>query len=226
MSESSRIASHDVLRNRFTALWWRCASFGSTSDPEPLWRELVQHYSESHRHYHVLAHLVHCIDWHERSSACMDEPDAVEMALWFHDIIYQTPLQDNEMYSARLFRRRAGDSFPQGFTDRVCNYIIATIHGTPPADPSAAYVQDIDLSSLGRPWAEFLRDSTNIRKEFSTTPDAVYFTINHGFLGNLLRRERIYYTDFFYQHLEQAARENIRQYRHTLECEGLIRHQD
>ncbi len=226
MSEPSRIASHDVLRNRFTALWRRCTNFGSSSDPEPLWRELVRHYSESHRHYHVLAHLAHCIDWHERSSAGMDEPDAVEMALWFHDIIYQTPLQDNEMYSARLFRQRAGDSFPQEFTERVCNYIIATIHGTPPADPGAAYVQDIDLSSLGRPWAEFLCDSTSIRKEFSITPDAVYFTINHEFLGNLLRRERIYFTDFFYQHLEQAARENIRRYRHKLESEGLIRYQD
>ncbi len=224
MSRPSRIASHDVLRNRFTALWRRCASFGPGSDPEPLWRELVQHYSESHRHYHVLAHLAHCIEWHERSAAGMDEPDAVEMALWFHDIIYKTQLQDNEVYSARLFRQRAGDSFPPVFTDRVYEYIIATIHGMPPADTGAAYVQDIDLSSLGRPWAEFLHDSTNIRKEFSTIPDAVYYTINHRFLGNLLRRGRVYYTDFFHQRLEQAARENIRRYRHMLESKCRIGH--
>ncbi len=223
MSHPPHTSSTDELKKRFSALWNRCASDEMDSSPEDAWQELVRHYTESHRYYHVLAHLAYCMKWHEHSAAGMKEPDAVEMALWYHDIIYETRHKDNEQRSAQLFRLQAADCFPQAFIDRVCGYIINTDHGACPADQDAAYVQDIDLSSLGLPWAEFLRDSNNIRQEFSSLPDIDYYTANHGFLASLLRRERIYFTDFFHRLLEQAARANIGRYLNRLEDQGLIR---
>lgn len=220
MNDQSQISSPEVLRKRFTALWSRCA--GPDGEPQAVWKELEGHYGEAHRHYHVLAHLAHCLRWLDRCAANLHEPDTVEMALWFHDIIYRTEFKDNEARSARLFRERGDGLFPPGFTDRVCEFIMATVHDGRPGDSEAAYVVDIDLSSLGLPWNEFQRDSANIRKEFGLVPDNDYYGANHGFLSGLLRRERVYYTEYFHQRLERTARENIGRYLHKLEQEGLL----
>ncbi len=85
----------------YEAAWhqiWNCLGLG---DPDPaLLSALLARYSEPHRKYHTLEHLDAC----RRNFALVRDqathPSEVELALWFHDAIYEIP--------ARGIERRAG----------------------------------------------------------------------------------------------------------------------
>lgn len=85
------------MRNKnqqhWLALWQRIGAHG---DPHAVYNDLVTRYSESHRAYHTLAHIQHCLDEFEQVRHLIANPDAVELALWYHDAIYDTKAKDNE----------------------------------------------------------------------------------------------------------------------------------
>ena len=62
-------------------------------------RLIVAHYSEPHRHYHTLAHIVVC---QELLSATDHASLELRLAIVYHDIIYDTHRSDNEAESAKL----------------------------------------------------------------------------------------------------------------------------
>lgn len=82
----------------------RCCAFFGT--PE-IWPYLQAAYSENHRGYHTLRHLAELF---ATLAPYQDikEWAAVEMAIWFHDVIYSTQLEryaDNEALSAHALVR-------------------------------------------------------------------------------------------------------------------------
>ncbi len=222
MSDQRRSASFAGLRKRFIDFWQSCHGGRQRPHAEQLWAELSSCYAEPHRHYHVLGHLAHCLSWQQETAELMQQPDAVEMALWYHDIICLPRCQENEQQSMELFAERAKGLFDDAFIQAVNQGILATTHRSPPKDQTSAFVVDIDLSSLGMNWEDFLEDSANIRKEFTNTPGPGYYRANHAFLSSLINRGCIYYTDFYHQTLEQRAQENIERYLHKLESEGYL----
>ncbi len=209
-------------RARFIALWRRCPARGAGPDPSAVYDELRQHYNEPHRRYHTPAHLEHCLEQLEAARHSMHEPDAVEMALWFHDAIYEPAADDNERRSAELFAQRAGGCFEERFTRKVFDLIVITEHRTPPQGTDEKFMVDIDLSSIGLDWRIFRADSDAIRQEFSHLSDAEYYPVNARFLRSLLERPRLYFTDFFRDRYEQTARDNIERYLEELSDGGLI----
>ncbi len=204
--------SLNALKPRFHSLWDRCSRPANRIGPAIVWSELVQSYEEPWRHYHTAGHLCHCLQQLDLAAALMDDSAAVEIALWFHDIILLPDAADNEEKSAARFRHNAGDSFPPAFVERVSNMILATRHRDLPLEHDTRYLCDIDLSSLGSPWEEFLSDSTAVRAEQPGTADAPFLAAKVGFFNALLERPAIFLTDFFQARYEQSARENIRQY--------------
>jgi predicted metal-dependent HD superfamily phosphohydrolase len=101
---------------RFQALWKRCEA---PFDPRPVFENLCCRYSEPHRIYHRCTHLVHCFQQLDLAYRLIQDPDAVEMALWFHDAIYIPRSLENEKESAELFVRAAGDHFRPSFVRKV-----------------------------------------------------------------------------------------------------------
>ena len=93
--------------------------------------------------------------------------------------------------------------------EQVHRLIMATIHSSPPQLPDEKYVVDIDLSSFGLPWDEFIVDNRNVREEFPGLSDKEFALKNGGFLKSLLDRPSIYSTEFFRERLEATARENM-----------------
>ncbi len=191
---------------RFRALWKRC---GAPVDPSPVFEDLWCRYCEPHRIYHTSTHLVHCFQQLDLAYALIQDPDAVEMALWFHDAIYTPGSSENETESAELFVRAAEDHFRPSFVREVYELIIVTAHKELAQECNKQFVADIDLSSLGVDWEEFLRDTRALREEHADSSDAVYYVAHANFLNSILQRPRIFGTDFFYGRYEQRARENI-----------------
>lgn len=194
---------------RFTALWARTLSGDESTAAKTVYERLIELYGEPHRHYHTLNHIRHCLREFDRAAALMDDPDAVEMALWFHDAIYQPGAGDNERRSADLFRQWADGCVDPVFRQRVDDLVMATVHRELPGWRDAGFVVDIDLSSFGLPWETFERDGRLIRAEFPEVADDQYYRGHLRFLVALQDRPTVFSTEFFQQRYEEVARENL-----------------
>jgi predicted metal-dependent HD superfamily phosphohydrolase len=76
--------------------------------PDAVRGRLVARYSEPHRHYHTWSHVLSCLDARERIAPLA--PLEVDVALWFHDAIYDPRAHDNEDKSAALMLEELGDA--------------------------------------------------------------------------------------------------------------------
>ncbi len=203
--------SESVLdRERFKSLWARSRIDHRCGEAEAVFDEVVRLYSDASRHYHTPEHVAHCLRQFDAASPHMDEPDAVELAVWFHDVIYDIDADDNELRSAQLFGRLAGASMSPDLKRLVHELIMVTTHDGLPRTIDERFMVDIDLSSFGLPWDEFLRDSAAVRAEFGHVPDDAFYARQRDFMRRLLSRPSFCFTDFFRARHEDQARENIR----------------
>ena len=206
-------------RQRFESLWSRCIG----ADAAAVFDELDALYREPHRRYHSAAHIEHCLRQFDLAADRMDEPDAVEMALWFHDAIYDIPASENELRSAELFAARARGRGSERFRSSVHRLIMATTHlDPPPATLDESFIVDIDLSSFGLPWDEFLRDSRAVRAEHPHVPDSEFTPRQMKFLRSLAARPVFCFTEYFRDRHEARARRNIERLCARLETQGRI----
>lgn len=191
---------------RFTTLWHRCSS--APGDAVTVFDQLVARYAAPARHYHTLSHILHCLDALDGLPGFPSDRDALEMAVWFHDAVYQPGASDNEQRSAELFAID-GNALPAAFVQQVIRLILVTTHRNPPSAEDEAAMVDIDLSAFGLPWAEFIRDTRNVRAELTHVADADFFPSQARFLASLLARPRLYHTGHFHSRIEATARGNI-----------------
>jgi len=201
------IAPSSALQRRFTALWRSCSA-GSDGSAAVVWQTLARRYGEPHRHYHGMSHIAFCLGQLDLAAPMMDAAPVVELALWFHDAVYRPGDPANEAESAALFREHAGALDPSR-VESVATLILDTTHAQVPQTPDGLYMVDVDLASMGLPWARFVRDSEAIRKEQSDVPDAAYAKVQSAFLQALMARPSLYRTPFFQDRYEATARSNI-----------------
>jgi len=198
---------------RFRALWRRCLLDGASDDSAAIHQRLLDGYREPQRYYHTPQHIEHCLGWFDQCRSLVASPDALELAIWFHDVIYEPGNPDNEIRSAALYLQLSDSVHAQDTRGLVDLMIMATLHlGSELDDGDADYMVDIDLSSFGLPWKEFLRDSENLRREAAHLSDAEYQQKARAFHQSLRARDRFFYTDFFAERLEARAHENIERY--------------
>ncbi len=211
-----------MKEKRFISLWERCARGDANNRGAEIYRDLRQRYSEGHRRYHTPVHIAHCLKLFDLARDDMEEPDAVEMSIWFHDVIYDARAPDNEEKSAEYFVEVCGDEVEERFKSKVYNLIIVTIHKELPMTVDEKYMVDIDLSSFGLPWERFLKDSQAVREEFRHLNDEEFYPAQKQFLETLVERKYFCFTEFFRERHEKTARENIARYLKNLEQQGLV----
>jgi predicted metal-dependent HD superfamily phosphohydrolase len=184
---------------------------GAQGDPDPVYARLVARYSEPHRAYHNLAHIEHCLDEFESSRELATDANSIEMAIWYHDVVYDPRAKDNEQRSADVAVEVARDAkLPTAFTQRVADLILATRHIAPPSDPDAAILVDVDLSILGQPAERFDAYERQIRQEYDWVEAAAFAEGRGAILKSFLERAAIFSTPFFWDKYERQARENLK----------------
>ncbi len=192
---------------RWRELWGR---LGGDSDPEIPFSRLVEAYSEPHRAYHTLDHVRECLMEFDRARGCAQEPDEVEAALWFHDVVYVPGAADNERQSAYWAVEALTEAgVLPAVAHRVADLIMATRHTAPPAGRDARLVVDIDLSILGQPPEKFAAYERKIRREYGWVTEQTYRQARAKILESFLNRDAIYLTSFFRDLYETQARENV-----------------
>jgi predicted metal-dependent HD superfamily phosphohydrolase len=208
-NELRHLVRDSLLEARFAKLWGRCLLPGCVDNATSVLQGLSDRYTEPHRHYHDSGHLAHCLEQLDLAAGSLSAPDEVEMAIWFHDVINEPGQKDNEARSAEYFREAADGKMPADFIDRVVDLILVTTHRDAPLDADQRFICDIDLASFGCPWECFMRDTNAVKAEFTGSIED-YYRGKKAFLEQMLRRPRIFLTDFFNSRYEQQSRENIR----------------
>ena len=186
-------------------------ALGAQTVPGGLFNQLVRAYGETQRHYHTLQHLRECLANWEAASALARRPEEVELALWFHDAVYDPRRQDNEERSADWARAGVlAAGCEPSVADRVAALVLATAkHEAPADDPDTQLLLDIDLAILGAGPARFDEYERQVRAEYSHVDDAGWRAGRARVLAGFLARPRIYSIAAFHDALEQRARRNI-----------------
>src|SRR4051812_13175738 len=128
-------------QKQFEELWCR---IGAKGDAAAVFELLGSHYTDKRRAYHNLKHIESCLDELKNMRGRCENADAVEFALWFHDVIYDSKAKDNEEQSAWLARRIAREvKLPATFGARVQALILATKHAAVPEENDARIIVDI-----------------------------------------------------------------------------------
>jgi predicted metal-dependent HD superfamily phosphohydrolase len=177
-----------------------------------VFEQLCAKYSEPARKYHSLQHLSECLNHFERAQSLAARPAELEMALWFHDAIYELSRHDNEATSANWAEvelSRAGVSIESA--GRVKALIMATRHSAAPVGKDECLLVDIDLSILGAQQERFDEYEGQIREEYSFVPEPVFKQKRKEILASFLARPKIYSTQYFFESLESSARFNLAQ---------------
>jgi predicted metal-dependent HD superfamily phosphohydrolase len=192
---------------RWVKLW---REIGAKDDRHAVYQEFVSLYSEPHRHYHNLSHIAECLNEFETARNLAQQPLAVELAIWFHDAVYDTHAANNEEKSAELAQKRIADAKAGG---ELCASVFALVMSTKTHDPSlhpdAPLLVDIDLSILGKPEQRFWEYESQIRREYDWVPEGIFTTKRAEILEQFLGRERLYSTQQFFDRYEKQARANL-----------------
>ncbi|MFO1392209.1 MAG: TIR domain-containing protein [Steroidobacteraceae bacterium] len=209
--DHSRVGTEGLLLQDFTALWRRVSGCGELA-AESARRAVFDRYREPARRYHTLAHIRHCLEQADLAAAELPNADALRLAIWFHDVVYEPAATDNEARSAEQFRALAAAFLPDALIEDVARLVLVTRYGETPGRDDEAYMHDIDYSSFGLPWDEFLQDSLAVRAERPDLADAEFAGPHSRFLEDLLGRDTLYCTQFFRSRYEGVARANIARY--------------
>lgn len=206
MPDTPRSGSDFDLGDRFTGLM---ARLRLAPQADGVYRLLTGCYSEAGRHYHDLEHVRRCLARLDEVGELLRDADAAELALWFHDAVYDPAADDNELRSAFLFDRHLGIHLPTQRADDVHAMIMATAHAGGDRSGDALYVADIDLAGCAASWRDFLQAARLRRRECRHLTNARFEREMRGLLERLLSRPSIYLTDHFRDTCEQQARRNI-----------------
>jgi predicted metal-dependent HD superfamily phosphohydrolase len=194
----------------FTLQRWSALSriVGIHRDSKEAFRDLERHYCEAHRHYHNPRHIDECLQEFDLARGEAANPVALELAIWFHDVIYDPHANDNEERSAKLTIERL-HQVSKDLAGEVHDLILTTKTHTPGTVQDAALLIDIDLSILGKPDERFAEYEVGIRKEYAWVPINVYREKRSEILRGFLNRDRIYTMKYFYDRYEACTRRNI-----------------
>jgi predicted metal-dependent HD superfamily phosphohydrolase len=189
------------------------ASWRALDAPAPgadAFAALRTRYAEPHRAYHTMRHLEECFGHWLAVRGQAERPGEAELALWYHDAVYDTHRDDNEARSAALARDAlAGAGLAPSVAGRVEALILATRHDGTPLAGDAALVADVDLAILAAPAARFDEYERQVRTEYAWVPQPIFRSKRRTILEAFLARDHIYWSATFRGSSEDAARANL-----------------
>lgn len=199
------------MKANFLELWKRVG--GEPGAGLAAFEELAALYGEEGRFYHNLAHIEFALNELSRVEEHFGPRPAVEMALWYHDAVYDVRAKENELKSALMAKdtlMRGGAS--EEFSSQVYRLILATAHGETEEEIGEAesLIIDLDLAILGQNDELYRSYTEKIRQEYAYLEDDTYKRGRRAVLEDFLRRASIYRLALFRECYEERARFNLR----------------
>ena len=189
--------------------------------------EFIARYTEPQRHFHTLNHIHAMLQCLDQVHSLVKDETVMKLAIFFHDWIYDPKSKNNEIDSIRCFKNFANDiCLLDSLSSCVSCYIERTITHTHPvdvqeADSDLSFFLDFDMEVLSRSEADYAHYAKQIQAEYSHLKLADYYAGRLEVLRSFLGRDRLYFSDVFYESREQRARRNLEQEINALQCKVL-----
>jgi predicted metal-dependent HD superfamily phosphohydrolase len=197
--------------------FWERLVFSYTGD-RPLindcWNELLSHYSNPNRHYHNLKHVYTLIRLIESNKAHILNYHALLFAAFYHDVVYDVTLKNNEALSAELAYKRLRQL---NVDDSIITLTVKIINQT--ASHLKTNNFDIDLfldfdrRILSAGEEEYQEYAEGVRKEYGIFSDNIYRSVRSKFLQQYLSAPEIYYTAINKSKEKDAVKNLEKEYR-------------
>ena len=162
----------------------------------------------SNRFYHTIDHVIYMLDNIDNFKLTSKKRLKLEIAIWFHDVIYDSKKTDNEEKSgkyANFFLKMIG--VPKKHRKEVKQLILITSHKEIPKSKLERIICDLDLLEFSEKW--HLENSFKIRKEYSHLSDDDWNKGRKEFLEFMLLKKYIYNTSEYRDGLEVKTRTNL-----------------
>ena len=178
---------------------------------DEIFTDLIDVYSHPDRHYHNLKHIKNVLLLLQEVKYLSQNYYALVLSAWFHDYIYNPQARDNEqlsaIYAEQVLSKLSIDSKTTYLTTEI-------IRSTQKHQPLIENIDnliflDADLAILGTTTKKYFQYTQAIRQEYKYLSDRNYRQGRTKVLTQFLIRPKIYYTDYFYRHLEANARKNL-----------------
>jgi predicted metal-dependent HD superfamily phosphohydrolase len=178
---------------------------------EKAFNSLIAAYSTPGRYYHTLKHIAHVLSTIQILEGYTNNLPAVQLAAWFHDVVYDTQAQDNEQRSADYaFELLSNLGIPESTITIVMRLILNTKdHQAAVDDYDSQVLLDADLAILATNQVQYGEYAYAIRQEYGSVSEADYITGRQQVLERFLQRSHIYFTPLMSEFAEPSARGNI-----------------
>jgi predicted metal-dependent HD superfamily phosphohydrolase len=186
---------------------------GDTPQSIQAGERLIARWSEPHRRYHTLEHLIQVLDGVDELGGHAQDLTAVRFAAWFHDAVYDSSGGNSasEELSARLARAELPPlGVAQQRVAEVARLIrLTSDHVVTADDGNGAVLCDADLAVLGRSPDECRAYARAIRAEYARIPDQPFRAGRAATLRGLLALPALFRTPLARQRYEDQARRNL-----------------
>lgn len=189
-----------------------------------LFNDIIAHYEGDGRFYHNLEHIQNVLGFTLDMRDQAKDLTAIQLAAWFHDVIYHPQATDNEEKSAAYAvtaLKQLDGQIPPALIETVRQLVLATkTHQVPADDGDGRILIDADLATLASPQEQYDRYTNAIRQEYGDVPESVYRPTRAALLNRFLQRQRIFLTDEMFASRENPARRNMEREIRELEGHG------
>ena len=202
-----------MLNTRFTDTLQDLGA--SPEQAETAWTELSTLYKEDGRAYHSLSHISHMLQLLDEHISTEARSAELELAIWYHDVIYDPLSKENEFQSAELAKKRLSSitQLSKESLDRIYLLIMSTQGHLPRIEGEHRleneWMLDLDLSILGSEEEVYKLYTQQIRQEYHMYAPDDYRLGRSQVLKTFLGRDEIYFSDLFKQLFEEKARDNL-----------------
>ena len=178
---------------------------------------LLAAYADPRRGYHDLRHLEEVLDHLDVLVPGLDDggsgqvdPDAVRLAAWFHDAVYDGGPDDEER-SARLAQEALAEA---GVDATVVAEVVRLVRLTATHDPAdgdvaGAVLSDADLAVLASGPERYAEYVAGVRREYAHVPDEDFRRGRAEVLRGLLAAPALFRTGTGRRLWERRARANV-----------------
>lgn len=184
----------------------------SMENVEKWWKAILHNYTLPSRTYHNMHHLRDIFRDLKDIEPELENPLAVGLSVFFHEIVYEPAASDNELASSELAQQFAYDV---DLSPKILKCMLSIIDhghdvgdGPEGANPDIVYFMDLKLAVLGRDPELYGTYVQKIREEYSFLTTEDFLSSRAGVLARLLET-RIFNTSIMSTKYEERARRNV-----------------
>lgn len=184
----------------------------SEEKAEEIYDRLYCEYSDWNRPYHNLSHILSLLNLRVKYADKIKKIHQFDLAIWFHDAIYDAKKKDNEAQSAELFMEFMRPFLTKEDLVFIKSLILSTVNHFPllPDDSDHLYFLDFDLAVLSAERATYQLYAEAIKEEYrSIFSFLIYTNGRKKVLESFRQRKTIYFSQIFQENFELEARENL-----------------